>query len=257
MLSKGVLNSVLFSAYRSKMAYVNPKILNKQKKANVYLENLSWGPVFVTSPKHTNMDAQGYMWSKDDTVYITFRGTSSPKDAFADIDVRTVIYNDVCIHKGFFDQFMSIEPQITDKLSKASESTFVFAGHSLGGGLSQIAAPYYGKLFPAKKIVCHTFGAPRTGDIRFSRWFNTHVHEHVRVSNKNDPVPMIPIRPVWHHTFNTCLIIDDDCKTSITSKEDSWYWRVIKSFYNIDYDGLIKDHDCDIYIKRLEQLCKE
>ncbi len=124
----------------------------------------------------------------------------------------------ILVHKGFLEQFLSIELAITtflknDPVAQTLPNMLV-AGHSLGGGNAHIAAPFYGEMFngvkfPKKRIVCHTFGSPRTGNWDFVQWFHEHVAENFRVANYQDPIPTIPFRPLWHHVMNTCIVIKE------------------------------------------------
>ncbi len=225
-------------------------------------------PLFVTSPPDTNEDAQAYVWTAGGELYVTFRGTSSLADAWADADVAAVPMRGpddkpvpgVLVHRGFYEQFMSVQPQISHVVLKhgADTSRVHFAGHSLGSGVAQLAAAYFGEKFSKsdRSVSCLTFGGPRAGNAAFARWF-AKTCECVRVVNSNDPVPMVPQRWDWQHTAPTCVVIDDDGGVKLQACDVPWWRRLLFTVLNIDFTGPINDHGYDIYIARLERLAKQ
>lgn len=244
------------AATRSKLAYKEPIEILSMIKHNLelYEQYISPQPKFITSPVESDQDAQAYIWKKDNTIYLSFRGTSSKKDIIADADIRThKIKDKIYVHRGFFLQFNSIESLITQEIHDDAEYLYV-SGHSLGGGLAQIAAAFYAELFPNIKVICHTFGAPRTGNKYFVEWFNKNVHKNYRFVNTQDPVPMIPQRPIWTHTCQRCIQIDDTYKVKILKKDTKWYSRLFKTLITIDFFNPIHDHDCDIYLDRIKKM---
>lgn len=229
------------SAIRSKLAYLEPEEL---KKSIPEAE-------FITSSG--DEDAQAYFWRVGDTVYVTFRGTSSIKDASIDLTLsRYRIKNKVRVHEGFYTQFKSIEIEITKRLVHHSDaSKIIFAGHSLGGALAQIAAAYYGEIFDYSFVACHTFGSPRVGNTHFVEWFSKHVDENVRVSNRFDPVPMVPTMHYWTHTTNKCIMLYPDGKHEVKEKDVPWYqrgFRLLRSATNVSA------HSCNEYVRLLKDL---
>lgn len=259
------------SAVRSSLSYLDPPDVNKLWKEahdpklntptleHIELQGLVSEPLYVESHKESGEDAQAYVWTKDSRLYITFRGTHGVEDIKADSDgLKTVaIAGEARVHQGFWKQFKSIESTLREQIEKHdSLIDIVFAGHSLGGGIAQIAAAYYGAMYPTKNIVCHTFGGPRAGNVAFTEWFANHVDSQTRVVNKNDPVPMVPQRSIWHHTAERCIVIDDACTTTVVEKDIPWYLRWLQTVRNVDFRGLIKDHDILIYIDRLDKLAK-
>ena len=224
------------SAFRSNLAYLEP---NDVKKCIPHAE-------FISSPE----DAQVYFWKIDDTIYITFRGTSSLKDATVDLNIsRYRIRDRIKVHEGFYMQFKSVEIELTKRLVHTQAQKIVFAGHSLGGALAQIAAAYYGEIFDFAHVACHTFGSPRVGNKYFVEWFSKNVDENVRVMNRRDPVPMIPTFHYWVHTTNTCVVLYDDGHTEIKKDDVPWYQRI----YRLVSSGKLHDHDCELYVKRLSR----
>lgn len=227
---------LLSSAERSKLAYT-------------ISDN---DPLCISS---TDQDCQAVFWRSRDRLYLTFRGTTSKKDIITDLDIRRLCIKDkIKVHTGFFKQFVSVEKLIRECLDRNKDATELFiAGHSLGGALSYIAAAHFGEMYPDFKVVCHTFGSPRVGNKAFVDWFNKNVHEHIRVINKHDPVPMIPQSHVWIHPSESCIQISKNGQCKEIKKDIPWYKRLFTLATQINID----DHNLDIYIDTLIELENE
>lgn len=263
-LTSAQYNELAHSAVRACLSYKEPKeligLMNDKSEPNTpkdllirdVLSGLTVEPIFFTSKE----DAQAYLWIKNDIIYLSFRGTSSAKDALSDLDALAVHVKDgIYIHKGFYNQFLSLESSITEELKKHSNIKILkICGHSLGSAICQIASAFYGEMFPDKTVICDTIGCPRTGNDAFVRWFSKNVKENTRVVNKKDPVTMIPMRPLWTHTIDTCIIIDMDCNVVICKEDQPWWSRLFSSVINVNFISPIEEHDYDEYISRLLKL---
>ena len=220
------------------------------------LQHIEHEPVLLES----DADAQCYVWIKDSTAYVTFRGTSSIEDALADANVLTWnLPNGVKIHRGFYTQFLSIRDGLYEWLGQACTEDITcihFAGHSLGAALAQIAAHHFGPIFTRMQVTCSTIGCPRTGNTAFAQSFERVVTQNMRVANANDPVTMIPLSFRWWHTFNKCMVIDDDCSVKYVKSDIPWYYRIFMCAKDIDYNSVIHDHTCDTYVARLMRLSR-
>lgn len=234
------------------------------------LENLQVRPYLISSCKDSGQDAQCYFWGDvaSYTLYLTFRGTSSQQDMFADADITLRRLRDkkvkgIAVHNGFYNQFKSVTDEIEAVINVCRQEAFeadctrqvklVVAGHSLGGALAQITAAHYADKYPSMVIVCHTIGSPRVGNAAFVKWLSQGVKDYIRVANKNDPVPMMPQFPRWTHTGN-CILIDDDCKPCFSHRDVPWYSRLCRALADIDFAAPIQDHACEEYLRRLQIL---
>jgi len=65
-----------------------------------------------------------------------------------------------------------------------------FVGHSYGGVLAQAAAAVFKSRNPSVSVLSVTFGAPRTGDRRFTAMQSR--DSNTRWMNDDDPVPLLP-----------------------------------------------------------------
>lgn len=223
------------------------------------------------TPKFYSSDgAQAYSWIQDGIFYLTFRGTDETTDVFADLDImRTYIYEDrpnILVHKGFLNYFNELKEDILLDLTQSSNQfhTIQVSGHSLGGAMATIAAAFIGELVNKplltgqfkpidrvkKRIVCHTIGSPRVGNIGFVNWFQSQVDESMRIANDDDPVTIFPLSCLYTHVSDA-ICINDKCKMRELHSDTKWYWRIFSFPY---YKASVSDHSCNMYIHRLLKL---
>jgi hypothetical protein len=268
------VRDLLFSCLRSLIAYENPQrmkdVFMNQKLYKYYrldkfndLEDIRLDPIFYNGPKirKNRKDVQGSMILQESNLYITFRGSNDIQDLLYCTDIRRENIGDgMYIHKGYYDQFMSIERHITSDIMKLSNEyeikKITFAGHSLGGQLASIAAPHYSELFSGKKhICCHTFGATAVGNDKFVEWFVKRVNEHVRVELDVDLIPKIPIHESYQHLPNLIRLSDEYIDTEDTYVYDCV--RFLKSLFSEDnLVNLVDNHACKRYIDILYTIYK-
>ena len=162
--------------------------------------------VFISS----SLDGNVYVWKKDKKMYVTFRGTNSRMDVLIDLDFTMFHWKeDIFVHSGFKDQFMSLEKNITMEITEDIEEIH-FSGHSLGCGLSTFATAYYGEKYPNIKMFCMTFGGPKVGNAGFVRWFEKHVYKSIRMCHCGDPVTLLPCWCGWKHVNHVWYITGVD-----------------------------------------------
>ena len=201
---------------------------------------------------------QAYFWRPlkgQKHAFVVFRGTSEIKDAIDDIDVRRAELGQdklgAKVHMGFYSQYMAVRDALMESLTTHEgefDEVYVM-GHSLGGALATLAAPDIATVLPDKRVHCHTFGSPRVGDDAFVKYFDGKVSSCWRVFNQEDPVRLVPMSHRFKHVSGGLCISDD--LAMFSEREDMpWYLRPVFGFMMLDFKGLIKDHDCDLYIDR-------
>jgi hypothetical protein len=252
------IDYLIKSAKRAKIAYLNPDEINKLwlNKDNILGDAIEC-PIYIT-----NDAADAYFWNEkiedENVMNVIFRGTNSIQDAISDLDLRlTPMLNHdkkIRVHDGFYKQFLLLEPKITELIKNSDSNTLYIAGHSLGAGIGQIAAGFYGEKNMNVNIC--TIGCPRTGNNEFVEWFQKNVKQNIRIVNQYDPVPLIPIEPVWVHTNG--FLIKKNLKYMLYLSEKNGLKRWLRPIYfftsQINYNEPIKEHKCDIYIYNLSQL---
>jgi hypothetical protein len=217
-------------------------------------ENISECPKYYCNINET---AVAYSWLENRTLHIMFRGTNDSTDVLIDISIcRTKLFPEnksILVHHGFLEYFMFLEKEITQEINDKSDffDTIQFNSHSLGASAATIAAAYYShynKL--SKKIINYTFGSPRAGNKAFVKFYNDNIGINIRVRNKKDPVPLIPISALYTHVDDS-ICIDNHCNVKEIPTDDNWLIRLVKLPFLIYYRSPIYYHQCDVYINNL------
>ena len=162
------------------------------------------------------------------TVYIAFKGTSSLKNIYANVNIRMKnVSNNVYIHSGFLDYYKQAEKQVEEYLNETKPKRIVLSGHSMGGAVATIAAYMLYKSY-GPIIELFTFGSPQVGNMSFKKYMNAHIKKSWRfVNNKDYVVRSVPRRD-FHHVGNLVLINNDN-GNYITSHLMPEYIKGIKS----------------------------
>lgn len=189
ILSDGVLRS----AMASKLAYAkNTNMVSTFPISRQLLPNNSVFEVIDCS--YTG--AHAYVWTTGNkSSVVAFRGSLNIIDICSYINSTTRSFSfcdrHMKVHQSIYNMFASIEPWLTEKLHPRQHVTF--CGHSRGAGIAMFAAAYYAHMTNRNmNISCHTFGAPKVGDVRFIEWFTEYVPDQVNVRNKYDIVTHYP-----------------------------------------------------------------
>ena len=158
---------------------------------------------------------------------VAFRGTKSAANVLQDVNfVPTPLPGcDGCmVHKGFYDDWRALEPQVTAHLdalgcggsssggATTTRGSTALTGHSLGGAMATLHAFHLLKSTngtsssSAPFTRLYTYGEPRLGNPIFANTFDAMVKAHgveqQRVVEYKDPVPHMPEQAGWQHTRN-------------------------------------------------------
>ena len=280
------VQEMVFSCLRSKIAYENPgKIrdifkkngdrdifscklmtcnLDIQNKINTVvdtiIDDMYTEPIFYDGyiNKNNKRDAQAYLLYKSNTIYISFRGTNNIGDIIDVIDFRPrTIMKDIVVHNGFYEQFFSIESQITNDIKNIIKlhniERIIFTGHSLGACVASIAAAYYASMFKDLYITCHTFAMLRTGNDKFVDWFKSGVDECTRIEIQEDIVPLLYINKDFVHIPNGVKLkrsgsVDDKLYESDELGCVDILTTLLKKN---ELKGITQYHSMEIHIERL------
>lgn len=266
---RGQVRELMSSCIYSNLAY------NDQATIKDRMKKMKMRSIHLTKYYDGNLlckrDAQAFMFSIDNTAckktIFAFRGTMSRGDIFDALDIRKSLFEEAGskIHRGFHQQFKSLEPLLTPdietlfdlRLDKTHEIHFV--GHSMGGAVAAIAASYYSLNKPVESdatIVCHTFGNPHFADEALSDTVKTKVDEHICVQATDDIIPFIPIYPDFKHLPNI-LEIDAHGIPSCMYDCDLSYAHFLKKLLNAgNVPAIYKHHSCVEYYNLLLHLYK-
>jgi len=191
------LTRYLFNAYASYCT---------SAPANLWTWNCYWCNKSQTTTVATTWsggaDMFGYMAVTPGEIWVSFRGTvrGSIRNWIQNLEFAFVDYPycvDCEVHSGFYEAYLSVSDIVTNGVLKLSRQypgyKIRLTGHSLGGALATLAAAnlsYYG--LPVTLV---TFGSPRVGNSKWSRWFSAGletVNPSSRVTNQKDIVPHLP-----------------------------------------------------------------
>ena len=79
-------------------------------------------------------------------------------------------------------------------------ASLTICGHSLGGALATLLALDIGANTKfGRDLRAYTYASPRTGDPSFVDTYNQVVPHTIRIANRLDLVPKLPLPPVYEH----------------------------------------------------------
>jgi hypothetical protein len=271
MLSESLLinyKDCALSAYRSKLAYLSPEdLLNTWRTATDETQIVySVFKDVIKEPIHySNIDtgAFAFSWIQGTHLHFVFRGTSDLDDIKINIKVKQDYLfpgnKKLLVHSGFLQQFRSISDKMLETITDHAGplSAVQFSGHSLGGGLATIASGFFSPVIRdihKCRIVCHTIGSPRVGNIDFADWWTTRIDESCRILNSTDPVPLIPVNGYYNHICGGIMLNKNGTATLV--QDIPWYHRLFQMPSRINCCKPIQNHFTDVYISRLLQLAQ-
>jgi len=137
-------------------------------------------------------------------IVVSFAGTDplSITDWIDDIDFFATSYSPCkssgCqVHQGFYKTYLSVQSQIQTAVKAlwttyGSSTNFQVTGHSLGGAMAAMCAIDFYVTYGVQPQYVYTFGEPRLGNQQFATYYNSKIHNHMRVTHRMDPVPHLP-----------------------------------------------------------------
>jgi len=203
-------------------------------------------------------DTQAFVATKDKTIYIVFRGSSSKKDFQNDASVDKVpfVEKGEKVHIGFKTCWDAVKDDVCKSLDIAlknlgqeqSIDNIVVCGHSLGAAISTLCAYEIYKIYNSNKIICCNIGSPRVGNKVFKENYDKSPIESLRIVHNLDVVTRTP--SIGYHHVNTELRIDDEGKVK------KWMidWQRVGEYLKAVFTGkTAKDHMTSNYISALNK----
>ena len=140
----------------------------------------------------------GYVLIHNRTAVIVFRGTDNKVDWLVNLASTTSPTPNGKIHRGFFDAYQPLLPQVESILEESSIEKVWITGHSLGGALALVSAhDLLDKPVEIAGIV--TFGQPAVAKNELASHLDRElIGKYARFVNHEDIVPRVPI------TFKPC-----------------------------------------------------
>ena len=147
----------------------------------------------------TKSGTQYFLRKDRDILWITFRGTDSPKDWKTDLTFwkKAIPYDNsntnIRVHTGFINAYKA--KCVRDKILQTVTDDINYikiTGHSLGAALAVLCAVDIQYNYPDRDIEVFLFGCPRVGNKAFITSYNKRVNKTVRIENGNDIVTKLP-----------------------------------------------------------------
>ena len=208
------MNDVISKERLGHALYLSEVVYNRLTHASTLLEEQGYTRVLPISRKGS--DTEVLCGIKDRSAKIVFRGSSSLMDWIVDLNFIPA-YRPL-IHMGFGFSWHTVRYEIFDWLDDYWDDydDISFYGHSLGGGIAQVAALSLAEKCHLKEVI--TFGAPRACFGKTATKYNqqqifnsdnTLSDITFRVVNHADLVTRIPPRFIGYRHVGHVIFIDE------------------------------------------------
>ncbi|KAJ9051667.1 hypothetical protein DSO57_1002367 [Entomophthora muscae] len=157
----------------------------------------------------TSTHAKVFISPLQKEIIVTFRGSDSFAKLMQVYDSSWAPFGKKpgqFVHLNVFAYTRAIRRQVRDAISdllyEHPSYRIVLVGHSLGGAIATLMAPFIAKQFriPPPSIRIITYNQPRVGNRQFAKDYNQLNFNLSRVVNKDDPVPAHPpFQANWTH----------------------------------------------------------
>jgi hypothetical protein len=225
-------------------------------------EEIKWdeyGLELVKWIENKKSDTQGFVATKDTTIYVVWRGSESKKDFQNDASIDKVPFlNDgEKVHIGFKYCWESVVGDTYDAIDTALENLqgettdIVVSGHSLGGAVATLYAHSIKKHYPHYNVKATTIGSPRVGNKVFKENYDNSNIDTLRIVHNNDLVTHTPYIRFYHVNYQVRLDTNGNRLKNDGSLKSLWLY--LKSLFS---GKNIKDHMGDGYISALENWIK-
>lgn len=236
---------VLYNAKLAVLAYSNKDQINWDE----------YGLSLVKWIENKKSDTQGFVATKDKSIYVVWRGSESKKDFQNDASIDKVPFlNDgEKVHIGFKYCWESVLGDTYDAIDTALENLqgktkdIVVCGHSLGGAVATLYAHSIKKHYADYNIKSVTIGSPRVGNKTFKENYDSYDIDTFRVVHNNDLVTHTPYIKFYHVNYQ--LRLDNNGNILKRDKSLDALWLYLKALFS---GKNIKDHMCDGYMEALQ-----
>jgi predicted lipase len=242
-------NEALYNAKLAVLAYSNEDQIIWD---DYELELVKW-------IENKKSDTQGFVATKDTTIYVVWRGSESKKDFQNDASIDKVpfINDGEKVHIGFKSCWESVVGDTYDAIDTALENLqgettdIVVCGHSLGGAIATLYAHSIKKHYPHYNIKSVTIGSPRVGNKVFKENYDNSGIDTLRIVHNNDLVTHTPYIGFEHVNYQVRLDTNgNQLKKDTSLKSFGLYLKSIFSGKNV------MDHMGEGYISALENWIK-
>lgn len=181
------LQNAMMLADFSHLAYFEPDYVEKHLR--------QWGYTAFRWIEDADTDTQAFVAGKGQHLVVCFRGTSSGKDALADLNFfKTAAFGGRGrVHQGFQQSLDGVWTQVQAAVDALGTDKKIFVcGHSLGAAIAQLAAHRLAlNTYPLSGV--YVYGSPRTGNQEFREAYNELLEANTFLHiNHEDIVTQVP-----------------------------------------------------------------
>ena len=188
----------------------------------------------------------GYICQNDDYAVVVFCGTHNKVTALADIKCFRTKDEHMIFVSGFYEAYEKLLPEFIDFVKDSTIPVYI-TGHSLGGGIAEIAKIKLGSLLSD----CITFGAPRI----CTTYKNADITKSVyRFVHEADIVPAVPLLIFgWRHIGHMMYLTDDNIYTGWQAHIRRFIAQVIPIIFKSVFGllGEVNEHFINDYVGHL------
>lgn len=209
----------------------------------------------------TPSGVQGFSIVKDSILYLVFNGSEPSTSKLVPLS-EGLKNSHIKVNSDLFNQLNVLKGPVANIVNKylTKINAVYCVGHSYGGAIATLVAGYISHCYKFAftndkselKVVCHSFGSPRIGNLAYAKWFEERRVENVRIANLHDTVTEMPRSPFYHHVSNALCIMDNLVVKDLPEKK--WHWRLFSGFRFRCYRDF--GHNSDEYTDRLMRLYK-
>ncbi|HEY5038320.1 MAG TPA: lipase family protein [bacterium] len=209
---------------------------------------------FSKTDIHRQVDTQAFLAQTRDYSILSFRGTQIKQWIDIETDLNIPFYKNKGgeVHRGFFEAFQVIAPDLIQALKKLKTPLYV-TGHSLGGALATVAVMNLPN--PDQIAACYTYGAPRVGNAEFvEAFYKVPVYRLVHAS---DIVPHLPFFAMGYCHPSSMRFLT--AKGELITDETAWlrcFLQGLRTFLTFSWGRFIGDHSMKFYVEFLFKVAK-
>ena len=169
--------------------------------------NSAYNDTFCTSKStfinNLETDTQVHLAVVDDSVVISFRGTTNLSDWKTDFTVirtNSKLFSELAqVHAGFLNAYESVRSDIHNYIKESRLFKVVLGSHSLGAACQTLCALDIKLSYPKVHVSCVSFGSPRVGNVEFCKQFNERIDVSYRCVYERDPITYTPTFVRFRH----------------------------------------------------------
>lgn len=199
-----------------------------------------------------NQNAQCMIFENDTDIVVAFRGTEPDqlKDVIADLKSwKHRSKGKGQVHDGFYDEVKKVWNDVVAYIDANPDKKLYICGHSLGGGMSMVAAAR----LQSRVEAVYTYGCPRTGD---KVWRRNCYFTHYRFVNCNDIVPKVPLKIMGYKHYGTLQYLNyygDFRNASFWQRTKDQFRATFSDWRKLRFFNNVKDHVISSYLDKLQK----